>query len=188
MMATFLEQNLPPYMDLMRVEWALEFEDLPEPAAYLAREPGAALDRWPLVAVTASRARVRRLEEELHNDATVYDVTYTMRVFFWVREDGLARTLQRRDDLAQAMLQLLLDYQVVDDAQSARVNENTMSVEYSDATSAGGDRFISGAYLAFDLNVEEKLQRTDRVRGTVGAVAVDGFVYGPTHPAFEYGG
>lgn len=187
LMATYLQESLPPYIELLRARWNLEFEDIPEVAVYLAHDPGQEISTWPTIAVTIGRTpRFRRIEE-LYGGDTLYEVTYAMRVFAWVRISEYVRTIEVRDDLIQSMVVLLLDYQTVDDyEQTTWVDENTLTVEYSDTPAVKGDRFVSGGFLAFDFKVEEKLQRTDRVHGSVGGrneVLVDVQGYGPTQPA-----
>lgn len=182
LVAGFLRAELPPYLVSVRLDWDLTADELPDPVDYLAREPAGTLDRYPLVAVTGMRApRYRRLETI--GDASLFEVTYALRVFVWVLATGFEETIDRRDDLTQAVVNLLLDAQVFAPDQNARIEETTLAVDYSDVTAGKGDRFLAGAYLAFELRVEETLQRSDRVRGTVSVVAVDGEVFGPEHPA-----
>lgn len=153
-----------------RTEFGLLEADLVPPSRYKAN-PTQALDEWPLVAVDVVRAaRVRRREHTLP-DTVVYDVTYTTRVYVWVNENEWDRALEARDDLTGALRRLLLDRQTLKvPGDIARVLEETLIEEYSDVTAVKGGRYVAGAYVAFDLELEETLTRAPS--GTVARVVV----------------
>jgi len=159
-------------LERLRADWQLDEADLPAADVVSQVEP-AALDRFPLIAVTSGgQRRLRRVD--LLPDADVFSATYPVRVYVWVRESGRERVVDVRDDLATAVMVSLVE-DVTLGRSDMRVEDGAMSVEPSDVTPVHGDRFVAGAYVGFDLTVEEQLTRP--ALGVAAAVDVEVSVY-----------
>lgn len=162
----------------------------PDKGGYLAHAP-AAIDRWPLIAVTGLSSRPRRIElDEAGNP--VYWTTHATRTFVWARAQGMTLTERVRDDYATLVVLAMLGTQgfTVDGALGLVV-EDSVVVTYSDiAKPVKGDRWVAAAQIDADVRVEEAVS-TPPV-GTVtnvtltgdaaGLVVVDGDLL-PIHPS-----
>lgn len=184
----FLRAHLPAHIDGCRYAWGLPAARLPAPAnvpednridAYLDHEP-AALDRWPLVAVTTGR-RTHRAVDFSDDGSPLYRAMYPIRVYSWVRDEGYEATADQRDNLGTAVSVTVLSHINLGSSGRMRVDPGTVVVDFSDVTPVKGDRFVAGSYVGFDLHVEETL--TDRLampaqqpRDTVSSVIATGEV------------
>lgn len=181
LVADFLRNELPAHLDALRVEYDLGPDALKPPARYKAN-PTQALDEWPMVALDAVRVPRIRRREHTTPDTVVYDVTYALRVFLWVNEEEWDNAITARDDLSGAVRRLLLDRQTLKiPGDVARVREETLVEEYSDVTQVKGNRFVTGSYIGFDLELEETLTRQGG--GSVERAVILGDVL--PHPALE---
>lgn len=191
----FLRSDLPVRIPRLRVIWDLLDAELPVPDpsrdpkldAYVPREPSA-LDRWPLIAVTSGRLTGRKVDT---NDVAEpqYGVRYPIRVFSWVRSEGWETTQDMRDDMATAVRIALLSRPLLlaGTGLDLRVDESTLTTDFSEVTPVKGERFVAGSYVGFDLQATETL--TDRLafpnggqRVTVSDVTTTGSTL-PVHPA-----
>lgn len=179
-MTQFFKDHFPGYLVGLRADWSLTAKDLPDPVLYLPREPRR-LDRWPLLATTAVNDSMRRVELTDEN-GILYDTTYSLRTFVWVNESGWDRAIDVRDDLTTALETLILDCQTLRrDPIDVVVREESLLTEYADVTPVKGDRFVTGAYVAYDLVVAETVART--ASGTVELAMVQAGVL--PHPALD---
>jgi hypothetical protein len=179
--AEFLRAEFPSHLAVVRAELDLEESDLPAPVRYKVNETQA-LDEWPMIAVAAVRVLRMRRREVRPPDTVFYDVTYSLRAYLWVRETEWDHAIEVRDDLSGALRRLLVDRQTLKVAGDvARVREETVVEEFSDVTPVKGDRFVTGSYVGFDLELEETLTRAGG--GTVGRAVVLGDAL--PHPALE---
>lgn len=192
----FLRANLPRHIEACREAWDLLDEELPIPAshpddprkdAYFEREP-AAIDRWPMIAVTTGRRTQRETDRDPDDGSPVARATYQLRVYSWVRAEGWDETQDMRDDLATAVQVCLLSHVTLDSIDGRlQIAPSTLTVDPSDVVKVQGDRYVAGSFVGVELHAVETL--TDRLslpgaqpRDTVQTVIVDGEVL-PAHPA-----
>jgi len=111
-----------------------------------------------------------------------YRVRYNMRTYVWVREEGSDEATLMRDRLTTVVRSALLDrpcLKATDPRQTfeAVVDEATLREEYSDLTLLKGDRVLAGAFLSYEMHINEISAREDI--GTVSEIEVTEVVRGP---------
>jgi hypothetical protein len=145
--------------------WFLDDETLPTPESFLTYEP-LALDVWPTIITLAvssqNMSRANYTKDRLYDP--MYDITYNMRTYVWVRAEGSEECTLMRDRLTTVVRSALLDYPCLkaSDEESylqAMVDEGTMREEFSDLTLLKGDRVLAGAFIAYELVVNELVTR-----------------------------
>lgn len=159
----YLRDDMPSRMIRYRNGWNMDDYSLPDPLLYLTYEP-IALDTWPTVitVVISTNPFERRGFTDGMNP--FYRVTYSMRTYVWVKTEGSEAVTQMRDMLTTVMRSALLDYPNLqlcdkDGNISAEVDESSLREEYSDLTLIKGDRVLAGAYLGYDLHLNEVVYR-----------------------------
>ncbi|NDD25748.1 MAG: hypothetical protein EB103_02565 [Actinobacteria bacterium] len=159
---TYLQDDIP--IIKYRNGWGVDDGILPSPAEYLTYEP-LALDAWPSIITVAINAKsFTRLEYDGSTLDPLYRVAYGMRTYIWVKTEGSYESTLMRDRLTTVIRSALLDYPClsrVDSAREARVEETSMSEEYSDLTLLKGDRVLAGAFIGYDLLLDEVITRED---------------------------
>jgi hypothetical protein len=158
----YLAYDLPERLLAYRNHWHVDEDALPEPLLYLTYEP-VALDHWPtLITLAMSTADLSRID---YNSGLnpLYRVRYTMRTYVWVKADGATECTENRDNLTTVVRSALLDHASLRtaDRQSceAIIDESSVREEFSDLTLIKGDRVMAGAYIAYDLNINEAITR-----------------------------
>lgn len=161
---TYLQEDIPTRLINYRNGWGVDDAILPSPAEYLTYEP-LALDAWPSIITVAINAKsFTRLQYDGTTLDPLYRVAYGMRTYIWVRTEGSYESTLMRDRLTTVIRSALLDYPClsrVDTAREARVEETTLSEEYSDLTLLKGDRVLAGAFIGYDLLLDEVITRED---------------------------
>jgi hypothetical protein len=92
----------------------------------------------------------------------MYKVTYVMRTYIWVRTEGSMETTDMRDRLTTVVRSALLDYPCLrreGEANDAVIDEGTFAEEFSDLTLLKGDRVLAGAFLSYELSIDETIAR-----------------------------
>ncbi len=155
----FLANRLPAHLVARRNAFNINAEQLPDPRQYLTYEP-ILLDAWPsIITLVQDTRRITREDWDLA-DNPEYGVVYSMRTYAWASGIGGQRATEMRDDLATAVREVLLDHPGIDDATCKHmVDEGTIREEFSDLTMLKGDRIMAGAFVAFDLKVQESVER-----------------------------
>lgn len=154
---------MPNRLINFRNSWNLDDISLPNPELYLTYEP-IALDTWPTIITVAISTKniVRQGYGGMMNPE--YSVTYGMRTYIWVRTEGSQACTEMRDRLTTVVRSSFLDGAClqtdVEHSIPARVNESTVTEEFSDLTLLKGDRVLAGAYIAYDLELVETEVRT----------------------------
>lgn len=159
---SYLEDDLPSRLVYYRNSWNLDDEELPEPLKYLAYEP-IAIDHWPtLITVAISMNALER------NDYTsVFDpqffVNYTMRTYIWVKDDDSELCTLKRDRLTTVVRSSILDGPSLRQCGQADhlevlIDEGSIREEYSDLTLIKGERVMAGAFLSYNLRINEVLK------------------------------
>lgn len=192
----FLRADLLVRIPQLRTFWALSEAQLPLPVSdpgneradgFVPREPDA-IDRWPLVAVTSSRAVHRGRVDRTTSGHPTYQVVYPVRCWSWVRDLGHSATVDMRDDYATAIRSAVLSAFNLGTDGWLVVDERTVLTDFSDVVKVNGDRFVAGSFVGFDVHATETL--TDRLaapsapaRDTVATVNVGATTLPPAHPA-----
>lgn len=143
--------------------WYLDDETLPTPEMFLTYEP-IALDTWPtIITLAMSMTGVQRIDFTPAYDP-IYRVTYSMRTYVWVRAVGSEEATVMRDRLTTVVRSSLLDrpcLQANDPSKflEVMIDEGTFREEYSDLTLLKGDRVMAGAYISYDISLNERITR-----------------------------
>lgn len=155
----YLRADLPKRLRVYRNEWNLDDENLPEPLKYLAYEP-IALDHWPtIITVVISMTGLERDDYTKLMDP-MYFVDYSMRTYVWVKDDSSEECTAKRDRLTTILRSSILDspclkiFGQADDLE-VLIDESTLREEYSDLTLIKGERVMAGAYLSYNLRINE---------------------------------
>ena len=167
----YLSNDFPSRLTKYRTGWNLDDRELPTPELYLTYEP-IALDHWPtLITVAISTNSFERLMVGPEGDP-MYRVNYNMRTYVWAKTDGSEQVTLMRDRLTTVLRSAVLDRPSLNrhDATfgcDVRIDESTITEEFSDLTLIKGDRVLAGAYLGYTLSINEIIYR-DQVSTYVG--------------------
>jgi hypothetical protein len=159
----YLESDMPQRMVRYRNGLGVDDYTLPDPELYLTYEP-IALDHWPtIITVAVSTNSFERIKLGQSLDPT-YRVTYSMRTYIWVRTEGSEAVTLMRDRLTTVIRSALLDKPQLlscDNAITAEphIDESGIREEFSDLTLIKGDRVLAGAYIGYDLTLNETVHR-----------------------------
>jgi hypothetical protein len=170
----YLERDMPIRLVAYRNGWNVDDVTLPTPVKYLSYEP-IALDDWPtIITVVMSTNKFERIDFDHHDP--VYRVTYSMRTYVWVRTEYSDECTTMRDRHTVVVRSALLDYpcmQATDPRESwmARIDETSIREEFSDLTLLKGDRVLAGAFIGYDLTIDEVVAR--ETLGTVSIIDLD---------------
>lgn len=160
----YLSADIGARLVTYRNGWGLDDIALPTPEEFLTYEP-IALDTWPsIITVAINTKSFTRLAFDGSTMDPLYRVTYGMRTYIWVRTEGSEQATLMRDRLTTVVRAALLDYPCLarsDELRNARVEETTLSEEFSELTLLKGDRVLAGAYLGYDLMLDEVITRED---------------------------
>jgi hypothetical protein len=102
----------------------------------------------------------------------IYRVTYSMRTYIWTKTEGSEAVTLMRDRLTTVVRSALMDkpcltrYDSSFDAE-VMVEESSIREEFSDLTLIKGDRVLAGAYLGYDLILNEVIYR-DQIAAITG--------------------
>jgi len=146
-----------------RTGWNLDDRELPTPELFLTYEP-IALDHWPtLITVAISTNSFERLMLGPEGDP-LYRVNYNMRTYVWTKTEGSEQVTLMRDRLTTVLRSSLLDRPSLSRHDSTfgcdvRIDESTLSEEFSDLTLIKGERVLAGAYLGYTLSINEIIYR-----------------------------
>jgi len=158
---SYLEQDIPQRLVKYRNSWNLDSTALPSPLKYITYEP-LALDEWPtIITVAISTKRFERINH-VGNYDPMYSVVYGMRTYIWVRTEGSEEATLMRDQLTTLVRSALLDRPCLmrhDTLRQAKIMEETLTEEFSELTLLKGDRVMAGAYLGYDIELEEVITR-----------------------------
>lgn len=159
----YLKNDIPNRLIMYRNGWNLDDITLPNPESYLTYEP-LALDAWPTIITVVLSTKTFDRRGFANGLDPLYRVIYGMRTYVWVRTEGSEQTTEMRDRLTTVVRSALLDYPCLqrDGAErEAMIDESTVGEEFSDLTLLKGDRVLAGAYIAYDLSIDEVIARQD---------------------------
>jgi hypothetical protein len=157
----YLEKDIPQRIIRYRNSWNLDSTALPSPEKYITYEP-LALDEWPTIITVAISTKRFERENYVSNNDPMYTVIYGMRTYVWVRTEGSEAATLMRDQLTTVVRSALLDHPCLSRAyttRSAKILEETLTEEFSELTLLKGDRVMAGAYLGYDIELEEVITR-----------------------------
>lgn len=177
----YLTQDLPIRLIRYRNGLNLDSTLLPDPGQYIAYEP-LAIDEWPsIITVTTAMNGLERIGYD--GADPLYRVSYSMRTYVWVRDEGNEPTTVMRDRLTTIVRSALLDYpclKAYDSRTSFRaiISENSIREEYSDITLLKGERMMAGAYISYILEIDEVVTREPL--GVVDSIEIETITAGTT--------
>jgi len=170
----YLTADLPTRLIEYRNGWQLDDSELPLPEKFLSYEP-IAIDAWPtVITVAISTSNMEQIGNGGPSGVDpVYRMTYSMRTYVWVRTAGSEATTIMRDRLTTVVRSALLDRPCLKATDplstwNASVQPSSLREEFSDLTLLKGERVMAGAYLGYDLNIDEVVARANL--GTVGEI------------------
>jgi hypothetical protein len=149
----------------------LDSNELPTPEFFLTYEP-IALDHWPtIITVCISTSPFERMMQGSQGDP-LYRVTYSMRTYVWAKTEGSEAVTLLRDRLTTVLRSALMDRPCLtqydsDTEADIFIDESSLREEFSDLTLIKGDRVLAGAYLGYDLVLNEVIYR-DQIAAITG--------------------
>jgi hypothetical protein len=170
----YLKTDIPVRIINYRNGWNLDDVVLPTPVSFFTYEP-IALDSWPtIITVAMSTNNMERIGYEKANP--LYRVNYSMRTYVWVRDVGSEEATIMRDRLTTVVRSAILDYPCMKatDPQNtfkAMIDESSIQEQFSDLTLLKGDRVMAGAYLSYDLSIDEVVDRLPL--GTISSIDLE---------------
>jgi hypothetical protein len=167
----YLTADLPSRINRYRSGWNLDSNELPTPEFFLTYEP-IALDHWPtIITVCISTSPFERIMQGSQGDP-LYRVTYSMRTYVWAKTEGSEAVTLLRDRLTTVLRSALMDRPCLtqydsDTEADIFIDESSLREEFSDLTLIKGDRVLAGAYLGYDLILNEVIYR-DQIAAITG--------------------
>jgi hypothetical protein len=158
----YLKDDFPIRLINYRNGWEVDDITLPTPVSFFTYEP-LAMDAWPtIITVVMSTNKLERIGHT--GSDPLYRVNYSMRTYVWVRDENSEPTTRMRDRLTTVLRSSLMDYpclKTYDDRQSFRIqiDEGSIQEQFSDLTLLKGDRVLAGAYISYDLAIDEVITR-----------------------------
>jgi hypothetical protein len=158
----YLSEDIPVRIIDYRNGWSVDDITLPTPEGFTTYEPFA-IDTWPLV-ITVVIASTAFNRIGFDGPDPLYRVSYSMRTYVWVKTEGSEECTIMRDRLTTVLRSALLDYpclKAYDERASFRVviDEGSLREEFSDLTLLKGDRIMAGAYISYNMEIDEVVSR-----------------------------
>lgn len=157
----YLMQDIPQRIIRYRNAWNLDSTALPTPVKFITYEP-LALDEWPTIITVAISTKRFDRTTYIGNYDPMYAVLYGMRTYIWVKTEGSEEATLMRDQLTTVVRSALLDRPCLaryGSGRQSKIMEETLSEEFSELTLLKGDRVMAGAYLGYDIELEEVITR-----------------------------
>jgi len=161
--SNYLANDMPSRILGYRNAWNLSSTQLPDPVRYLSYEPFA-LDKWPTIITLVMSTTGMERSDYTYSADPVYRVSYEMRTYVWVRASGADVVTDQRDNLTMIVRESLMDGPSLSSYDSTvpcspKIDESTIQEEFSDLTLIKGERLLAGAYVSYDLSLEETIIR-----------------------------
>ena len=158
----YLSEDIPVRIIDYRNGWNVDDITLPTPEGFTTYEPFA-IDTWPLV-ITVVIASTAFNRIGFDGPDPLYRVSYSMRTYVWVKTEGAEEVTLMRDRLTTVLRSALLDYpclKAYDERNSFRamIDEGSIREEFSDLTLLKGDRIMAGAYISYNMEIDEVVSR-----------------------------
>lgn len=193
----YLTVDMPTRVLNYRNTLGLDDSILPNPVLYLSHEP-LALDNWPTIITLVEATRnIERVDYTATGDP-IYDVTYGMRTYAWVRAVGPDIVTIARDHMTMVVREALLDGPALRLADAAtvtpagvnceiKINEGSITEEFSELTMLKGERFLAASFLSYELNLYETVTRANKGTLTTPVVNESLIEKVPTAPTLLMG-
>ena len=168
----YLAADIPTRIIDYRNTFLVDDTVLPNPVKYLTYEP-LVLDHWPTIITLVEGTRnIDRFDYTSAGDP-IYDVTYGMRTYAWVRAVGPEAVTTARDHMTMVIREALLDGPAlrlpaastttpVGVNNEIKINEGSITEEFSELTTLKGERFLAASFLGYELNLYEIVSRTNK--------------------------
>ena len=169
--SNYLAADMPTRLMNYRNTLLVDDSILPNPVKYLTYEPFV-LDNWPtIITLVESTRNMERVDYTANHDP-IYDVTYGMRTYAWVRAVGPDTVTLARDHMTTVVRESLLDGPALPLAGASPINpigvnaevkidEASITEDFSDLTTLKGERFLAASYLSYELNLYETVVRAN---------------------------
>lgn len=166
-----LAEALPTRLAAIEVRLGLDPGTIPPPALIATPDrPRIEGEEWPALFVVGLGApRLRRVELD-EPGSTVYERSYSLRVYVYVREQSFEAVADLRDRYVLGLVETLLGRQALGDD---RIEETTLSQTDSEILPDSIGRSVGGAYVDFELRLVETLDFVP-LAGPVGTIEVVG--------------
>ena len=160
----YLAADIPTRVMNYRNALLLDDSILPNPVKYLTYEP-LTMDNWPTIITLVESTRQIEREALPGTLDPVYNVIYSMRTYVWVRAVGPEQVTVARDHMTMVVREAMLDRPALRTAAAEgtacdiKVDEGTITEDFSDLTLLKGERFLAASFLSYDLSLEETISR-----------------------------
>ena len=193
----YLAVDMPTRVLNYRNTLSLDDSILPNPVKYLSYEP-LVLDHWPTIITLVEGTRNIERADFTGSMDPIYNVTYGMRTYAWVRAVGPDTVTTARDHMTMVVRESLLDGPALRRAgvtptspvgvdNEIKVNEGTITEEFSELTTLKGERFLAAAFLSYELNLYETVTRANLGTMLSGIVTESLIEKVPNAPTFLLG-
>ena len=185
----YLAADLPTRVMNYRNALLLDDTILPNPVKYLTFEP-LTMDNWPTIITLVESTRQIQREALPGALDPVYNVIYGMRTYVWVRAVGPEQVTVARDHMTMVVREAMLDRPSLSAADPAgaacdiKVDEGTITEDFSDLTLLKGERFLAASFLSYDLSLEETISRAALGTMLSGVIAESLIEKVPNAPTF----
>lgn len=112
-------------------------------------------EEWPALFVVSQGAPALRRVDVAEDGATVFERSYSMRVYLYVRDQSFEAAADLRDRYTLAVAEVLLDNQNLDG--SGHVEETSLTQSDSELLADSAGRSTGAAYIDFELRLVELL-------------------------------
>ena len=162
--SNYLSNDLPARILTYRNHLNLSASQLPDVSKMLTHEPFT-LSKWPTVINMVMNTQSLEKQGYAYDYDPNYRVLYSMRTYVWVRATGEQVVTEQRDNLTTIVREALLDGPSLSKYDTTvpcypKVDEGTMREEFSEITLVKGERCLAGAFIAYDLQLEETIDHT----------------------------
>jgi hypothetical protein len=158
----YLRVDIPVRIIDYRNGWNLDDQTLPTPEEFITHEP-LAIDAWPtVITIAISTNELSRIGFD--GPDPLYRIRYAMRTYVWVRTEWAEEVTLMRDRLTTVIRSALLDYPCLKafdkrDSFKVIIDESSIREEFSDITLLKGDRMMAGAYIGYNIEMDEVVSR-----------------------------
>lgn len=162
-----LKWDLPLRFPTIIEQHNLDESYLLQPAEYYAYEP-ALLENWPTFVTNVMRTSKVASYGEFSDDYAqhLFDVTYMMRTYGWVRYDTVEDAVRMRYFTAMAVREALIDRPYLhpsppDEAPYAKLDVFSIREEFSDPVHDDtiNEHYIAAFFLEYNVTLTETLYR-----------------------------
>lgn len=162
----YLQQDLPDRILDHRNHLNLDDERLRVPTVFHNFEPASLLngtDDFPVCYTVVTTTRSMERVDYEHNLDPHYRVTYAARTYVWELQESEELVTESRDNLLMVVRTALLDHQCLLHADTenreVKVDEGSFQEEYSDIDTGRMQMWRAGAYIGYDITLNEIITR-----------------------------